>query len=135
MQLNRARVIVQEVTEWVNYHFKKGPQPANRINYTLFEISKAAETVKLNNLVLANSKHKGKIMAVPKDEMIAGAFLAHALIGMEEGSRLEIASNGVNRVVVYGPEKKQVIVSSNQLRLDDAIKAATSGQGLVIVRG
>lgn len=133
MKLDQAKVIIQEVTAWVN-HLKGGaPQPMKKFEYSLIEVAQAREKVLMNNMLLANQNKDNKIIPVPNEQLCAGLFIASSVLGMEEESKILIARVDGKELVLYGPEKKEVIVSPNQLSLDDAIREATKGNGPLII--
>jgi hypothetical protein len=133
MKLHQAKVIIQEVTAWVNHLRGGAPQPEKKFEYSLWEVAQAREKVLMNNILMGNSRRDDKIIAVPNEQLCAGLFITASLQGMEENSKLLIARVDGRELVLYGPEKKEILISPNQLTIEEAISEATKGNGPFVI--
>lgn len=133
MKLQSAKMILDEIEEWVNYHFKNGAKPAKKFDYSLFEVAKAREIVSLNNVMRGG---QGK---VNKTTMIPDEMLCAAIVLASKGAKLQIGENSA--VKLFQMDNISVFVMKenlNQVTLHKAIEEATASpenNGQVIKMG
>lgn len=132
MKLDAAKVIMQEVTAWVNHHLGRGPKPEKEFNRSLAEVVMAREKILMNNILLSNSRKDHKIIGVPNEQLCAALFIASSLKGMEENTKLILSTYEGKELVLYGPSKVTLVVDPRQTSILDAIEK-NDNPGMTIV--